>query len=106
MNWVDLAVLAVLALSALAGFVRGLVREVLGIGAWVLALLAASPWGFFPAVVPLVRQRIADPNIADGAAFLVVFVPALLVLWIVARTLSGRVQRSAVGGLDRSVSAG
>lgn len=103
MNWVDVAVLAVLALSALAGLVRGLVREVLGVGAWVLALLAASPWGFFPAVAPFMRHRIADPNMADGAAFLAVFVPALIVLWIVARTVSGAVQRSAVGGLDRTL---
>ncbi len=103
MNWVDLVVLAVLLLSALAGLVRGLVREVLGVGAWVLALLAASPWGFFPAVVPWMRNRIADPAMADGAAFLAVFVPALIVLWIIARIISGAVQRSAVGGLDRTL---
>lgn len=103
MNWVDLVVLAVLLLSALAGLARGLVREVLGVGAWVGALLVASPWGLYPAVVPLMRQRIADPNVADGAAFLVVFVPALIVLWLVARILSGRVQRSALGGLDRTM---
>ena len=35
MTWVDLVVLAVLALSALLAFMRGFVREVLGIGAWV-----------------------------------------------------------------------
>ena len=103
MNWVDLLVIAVLVLSALAGLVRGLVREVLGVGAWVGALLAASPWGFFPAVAPFMRHRIADPNIADGAAFLLVFVPALIVLWIVARIVSGAVQRSSVGGLDRTL---
>ena len=103
MNWVDLATLAVLALSALAGLARGLVREVLGVGAWVLALLAASPWGFFPSVAPLVRQRIPDANIADGVAFFAVFVPVLVVLWVVARMASGRVQRSAVSGLDRTL---
>jgi len=103
MNWVDLLVLAVLALSALAGLVRGLVREVLGVGAWVAALLAASPWGLLPTVAPFMRQRITDPNLAEGAAFLAVFVPALIVLWIVARIISGYVQRSAVGGLDRTL---
>ena len=103
MNWVDLVVLAVLALSALAGLVRGLVREVLGVGAWALALLLASPWGLLPTVAPFMRSRITDPNLADGAAFLAVFAPALIVLWIVARILSGYVQRSAVGGLDRTL---
>jgi membrane protein required for colicin V production len=102
MNWVDLAIPGVLLLSALAGFARGLVREVLGIGAWVLALLVASPWGVFPEVLPVVRRHVADPNIADLATFLVIFLPTLLVLWIVARAISGRVQRSALGGLDRT----
>ncbi len=101
MNWVDVAVLAVLVLSALAGLVRGLVREVLGVGAWVLAVLAA--WVFFPAVAPFMRHRIANVNLADVAAFLAVFVPVLIVLWIAARSVSGMVQRSAVGGLDRTL---
>ncbi|WP_407073510.1 CvpA family protein, partial [Stenotrophomonas sp. A3_2] len=34
MNYVDLAVLGILGISALLGLSRGLVREVLGIGAW------------------------------------------------------------------------
>ena len=101
MNWVDAVVLAVLLVSALAGLARGLVREVLGVGAWVLALLAA--WALFPTVGPMMRHRIADANIADVAAFLAVFVPVLIVLWIVARSVSGVVQRSAVGGLDRTL---
>ena len=103
MNWVDLVVLGIVALSGLAGLVRGLVREVLSAGAWVLALLVASPRGLFPVVAPAVHARIADPNVADGVAFLVVFVPALILLWVVARVASGFVQRSAVGGLDRTL---
>ena len=35
MTWVDLVVFAVLAISALLAFMRGLVREVLGLAAWV-----------------------------------------------------------------------
>lgn len=101
MNWVDVAILAVLVLSALAGLARGLVREVLGVGAWVLALLAA--WELFADAAPVMHRHVADPNIADGAAFLVVFVPTLIVLWVLARVVSGAVQRSAVGGLDRTL---
>lgn len=103
MNWVDLVVLAVLALSAVAGLVRGLVREVLGLAAWAAALALASPWGFMPSVAPTMEARIADRNLADLAAFLAVFVPALITFWIVARLISNRVQRSAVGGLDRTL---
>ncbi|MDQ2802959.1 MAG: CvpA family protein, partial [Pseudomonadota bacterium] len=103
MNWVDLVVLAVVVLSGLAGLVRGLVREVLGIAAWAVAAVVASPWGAFPTVAPIMRRHIADPNLADAAAFLVVFLPILIAFWVIARIISGAVQRSAVGGLDRTL---
>ena len=45
MNWVDLVVLGVILLSGLLAFTRGLVREVLGLGAWVIAAVIASPYG-------------------------------------------------------------
>ena len=35
LNWVDIIVLAVIAVSAVLAFMRGFVREVMGIGAWV-----------------------------------------------------------------------
>lgn len=103
MNTVDLAVLALLALSGMVGFVRGLVREVLGVGAWVAALLVASPLGLFPYVQPIARQNIADPAIADPAAFGAVFFLTLVLLWIVAGRVSALVRGSALGGLDRTL---
>jgi membrane protein required for colicin V production len=41
MTWFDLAMLGVLALSALLAFFRGFVREVLGVGAWLGAILVS-----------------------------------------------------------------
>ena len=103
MNWVDVAVLAVLALSALLALARGLVREVLGVGAWLGAALIASPYGVFPLVQPWMRGQFSDPATADIVAFGGVFLVALIVLWLVAGALSGFVQRSALGGLDRTL---
>ena len=40
MNVVDIAILAVLLLSALAAFSRGFVREVLAVGSWIAAIFA------------------------------------------------------------------
>lgn len=101
MNWVDLAVLGLIAVSGMVGFVRGLVREVLGVAAWAGA--AAAAIASFGTVAPIVRGSIADPTAADAVALGAVFVVVLIVLWIVARTVSGAVQRSAVGGLDRTL---
>lgn len=103
MNWVDLAVLGVIALSALVGLMRGLVREVLGLAAWVAALLIASPYGAFPYVQPLARQNINDPAIADGVAFGLVFLVALVVLSLLVGRISNAVRGSALGGMDRTL---
>ena len=103
MNWVDLAVLAVLALSGLLAFMRGLVREVLGLGAWVVAAIVASPYGVFPYIQPWVRHQFSDPTTADLVAFGGVFVITLIVLWIVAGALGAAVRGSVLGGLDRTL---
>ena len=103
MNWVDIIVLAVLALSALLAFARGLVREALGVAAWVVAALVASPYGLFPYVQPWMHGQFSDGSTADVVAFGAVFLVTLIVLWVVAGALSSFVQRSALGGLDRTL---
>ena len=101
MNWVDLAVIAVIVFSALLAFMRGFVREVLGIGAWVGAALLAI-WGG-PFVLPRFHDWIGDPNVAFVAAYLSVFVGALILLSIMASLVGGVVQGSLLGGLDRTL---
>lgn len=103
MNWVDLAVLALLLVSGLLGVMRGLVREVLGVAAWVAAAFVAGPYGAFPSVAPWMRRHFSDPGIADMAAFGGVFLLTLILLWLVVRTLSNAVRGSALGGLDRAL---
>ena len=101
MNWVDVVVLAIVAFSGMLGFMRGLVREILGLIAWVGAAFAAI-W-FFPQLQGLSRRAIANPDIADPVAFGVVFLLVLIVLSLLARTLSRAVRHSALGGLDRTL---
>lgn len=102
MNWVDLVVLAVVLVSGLVGVLRGMVREVLGVAAWVAAAYVASPYGVFSYVAPWARKQVSDPGVGDILAFGGVFVVALIILWIVVGTVSSRVRGSALGGLDRT----
>ena len=99
MTWVDLAVLGVLALSALLAFLRGFVREVLGIAAWVGAALAA--YLAFPYVRPRVREWLGAPDLVDPVAFLTVFVVVLLILLLVS-TWIGALRNGAVSRVVRS----
>lgn len=103
MNWVDIVVLGVILVSGLLGAMRGLVREVLGVAAWVAAALIASPYGLFPYVSPWVRQQFSDPTVADAVAFGGVFLIVLIVLSLLVGALSNAVRGSALGGLDRTL---
>lgn len=101
MTWVDLVVLAVLALSAVLAFMRGLVREVLGVGAWVGAL-AAGAWGA-PKARPEFDHWFGASPWAYPINFVVIFLIVLLILMLIARGIGRVVYDSPLGGLDRTL---
>lgn len=101
MTWVDLCVLGVLAVSGLLAFLRGFVREALGIGAWVGAA-AVSVWAA-PFARPQFREWLGQPDLVDPVTYGVVFLVALIVLLLVSGWISTLVRMSALGGLDRTL---
>ncbi|MEA2743617.1 MAG: rane protein required for colicin production [Acetobacteraceae bacterium] len=101
MTWVDLVVFGFLAISGLLAFARGLVREVLGVGAWIGAIAAA--FLSLPRMRGIVRNWFATPEWVDPVSFMVVFLLTLIVLMLVARAIGGVVRRSALGGVDRTL---
>lgn len=101
MTWVDLAVAGVIAVSALLAFMRGLVREVLGIAAWVGAAIVAVWAG--PYAVPKAAQYITEQQIAMIVAYGATFVVALLFLLVVSHWIGAVVRDSALSGLDRTL---
>jgi membrane protein required for colicin V production len=98
---VDVIVLLVLLISAVAAFARGFVHEVLSIGAWIGAGIATIY--LFPMAQPHARELVAIPLLADIGAGIVIFLACLIVLAVLTRTLSSRVKDSALGALDRSL---
>ena len=104
MNWVDATVVGVVALSALLAFMRGLVREMLSIGAWVGAIY------FAVYTVDLVRARITQfvggPELGTPLSYAAMFLPALIILSIVTHTIGNLVRASVLGSLDRTLGVG
>ncbi len=108
-NPVDILVALVMLISALLAFSRGAVREILGVSAWVGAALVAV--FAFVHVRPYPRRWIADnwpdldlgETLADAGSALVLFLVALIIFTIVNQIISGYVQRSRMGALDRSI---
>ncbi len=103
MNWVDALMLAVVALSALAGFLRGFARELLGLAAWIAAAILATRLSLM--LAPVTQSWIQDPLINEVVCFTVLFVAILIVLSLIAGLLSRPVRLSLLGGLDRILGA-
>jgi membrane protein required for colicin V production len=100
-NYVDLIVIAIVALSALLAFLRGFVREVLGLGAWIAAGFIAH-WAF-PLIHDRFRHWLGSPEFGDAAALASVFVVAVVLLSFVSASIGGVVRASVLGGMDRTL---
>lgn len=105
---VDAIVLGVVALSAVLAYARGVVRELLSILGWFGAAVAA--FVFAPAVEPLMREVPVLRDIIGNscelgllAAFVAVFAVALILFSIFTPLLSGAVQNTALGPLDKGL---
>ena len=101
MNGFDLAVLGVIALSAIFAFARGLVREALSIVAWVGAALITL-YGFNH-IYGLVIRFVTTPLLADLVAGAGLFVISLIVLTMLTGYLAHFAQSSALSPVDRTL---
>jgi membrane protein required for colicin V production len=103
MQWVDLAMLAVLAISMVVGLVRGLVFEVLSLVGWLVAYLVARWFGADLAVHIPVGKPGSAVNHAVG--FVVLFIAALLLWAIASRLLRFLIHASPLSTPDRALGA-
>jgi len=99
LTWIDWIFVAVLVVTGLAGFLRGLVREALGLAAWIIALLAAR---FLAPPVAELLSGVIDS--ADGRlvlAFVLVIFAVILLCGIVIRMVHAAVEWVGMGLLNR-----
>lgn len=98
MTWFDYAVAAIVLLSALLGWWRGLVYEVLSLLVWIAAWVAAKL--FAPDVAPHVPLMLGSEAARTAAAFVALFVAVLIIGGIAAWLLSKLVKWVGLGWLD------
>ena len=101
LGWIDIAMLAVIALSAIAGLWRGLTFEILSLLAWVASWFAGLWFG--PLIAP--HLSIASPSLNHIAAFAIAFVIALVVCGLAARAISALIGKTPLKPLDRLLGA-
>jgi membrane protein required for colicin V production len=100
-SYLDLAVLAIVLVSALLSMLRGFSREVLAIASWAAA--AAAAYYFYPVVVPYLTPYIHKEIFAQAAAAAIVFFATLIVVSLFTVRISDAILDSKIGALDRTL---
>lgn len=95
----DIFFFVIVGLSGLYGISRGLVLEVLSVGAWVAAILALKL--LFSPVSEWMRQSIGSDAGGDLAALALILIVTVALVRLVASSLSRRIKGSPLAPLDR-----
>jgi len=99
MTLFDLAVIAIIGLSVLLSVIRGLVREVLALAAWVVAFFAANVLA--GTIAPWMPEALPTEEIRLLAGFLCVFLSVLIAMSVLAILASKLVKSAGLGLEDR-----
>jgi membrane protein required for colicin V production len=97
----DVVLIVVMLISGLLAMVRGFMREVLSIVAWVLAAVATLY--AYSKLLPLAKQYVNNDIVAAIAVIGGVFLLTLLIVSILTVRISDMVLDSRVGALDRTL---
>jgi membrane protein required for colicin V production len=74
-NWVDLVLLAVLAITVLLGLMKGFVRQIFGIAAAIVGLILAV--NYYPYVSDFFARWIDNRTVTHFIGFIVIFIVIL-----------------------------
>jgi membrane protein required for colicin V production len=97
----DLMVIGIVVISGLLASVRGFVREVLAIGSWVAAAIAA--YAFHPKVLVYLEPHISNHQVALAAAIAILFLGVLVIATMLTVKISDAILDSSIGALDRTL---
>jgi len=100
-TWLDIILIAVMLISALLAMIRGFMREVLSIAAWVIA--AGVTLYSYTKLLPFAKTYFNNDIVAVAVVVAGTFIVTLLVVSMITVRFSDMVLDSRVGALDRSM---
>lgn len=99
MDWPDYAIVAVIAISALVGALRGFIKEVFSLVVWAAAFLVA--YHFAGNVADLMADAVTLPSARTAMGFSGLFILVLLVGGLINYLLGRLVESTGLTGTDR-----
>ncbi len=101
MGIIDIVIISLAAFLGVIGLLRGFVKEIFSLGAWIISLAIA--FFSFKLAIPLVisLSSMSEGITTSALAFVGIFIISFLVIKIIIRSLSKGVKKSAFGLFDR-----
>lgn len=103
MTWLDYAIVAVLVISLVWSAMRGVVREIISLGGWIIAFLAANL--FAGPLAVYLPDMIAGETLRVLAAFILIFLVALMFSALVGLVMSRMIHAVGLGATDKALGA-
>ncbi|HLR13724.1 MAG TPA: CvpA family protein [Burkholderiaceae bacterium] len=97
----DYLVLGILVLSVLLGLLRGLIKEILSLCAYVAAFVGAVWWG--PRVSDWLHSLVDNPLLRTGISYLAVFLVILLLVGLLNMTLGALISKTGLTPADHGL---
>jgi len=85
-NWIDVILISVLALTSILGVIKGLVKQVFGLLAGIIGLILAL--GFYSQVSWIYLRFVSNEVLANFLGFLTIFLAVLCLGWVSSYCLS------------------
>ncbi len=103
MNWLDFTIIGLLLVSMVWSALRGVVREIVSLGGWIIAFLAANL--FAGPLSTHLPQAIPGETLRTMAAYLAIFFAALICTALVGGVMSKLVNAVGLGPMDKGLGA-
>ncbi|OPX56622.1 membrane protein required for colicin V production [Oceanospirillum multiglobuliferum] len=101
MIWLDWVIIAVLAVSALMGLLRGMVREAISLTTWVAAMLLGRTFG--PKIADMLSPYLSNEMLRLGLGYALTVVMVIVIGSVAGRIGKTLVSASGLGHFDRAL---
>ena len=101
MTWIDYGIIAIIVVSALTGLIRGFVKEVISILVWIIAIIIAVR--FSVPLSQLFQHHIAALQLRIAISFVILIVVTLIIGALLNYLLSQLVNKTGLGGTNRTI---
>ncbi len=101
MNWVDYAILVIIAVSVAISLLRGFTREALSLAGWIIAFWVALT--FAPNLDGLLKSHVDTPSLRLAVGFAILFFATLFLAALLNYLAVQLIKKTGLSGTDRMI---